>query len=158
MVEGSADKSYELCLINIHESVSTCLWKITLVCLGLSYGGVVLYIIRHKPCTCKPIFALDRCTTQNVYTKTLTACSQKGLSCVPNNVTSPYCSIKGGDIIKMLLKTCSILVFATPPNFQRGGFGKIHNRPQQGGKWSLGHHFFHNRGSQISEITKLATL
>ena len=42
MVEESADKSYELCLINIHESVSTCLWKTTLVCLGMSYGGVVV--------------------------------------------------------------------------------------------------------------------
>ena len=40
MVEESADKSYELCLINIHESVSTCLWKTTVVCLGMSYGGV----------------------------------------------------------------------------------------------------------------------
>ena len=41
MVEESADKSYELCLINIHESVSTCLWKTTLVCLDMSYGGNV---------------------------------------------------------------------------------------------------------------------
>ena len=40
MVEESADKSDESFLINIHESVPTCLWKTTLVCLGLSYGGV----------------------------------------------------------------------------------------------------------------------
>ena len=39
MVEESVDKSYELCLIDIHESVSTCLWQTTLVCLGMSYGG-----------------------------------------------------------------------------------------------------------------------
>ena len=30
MVEGNADKSYELRLINIHEAVSICLWKTTL--------------------------------------------------------------------------------------------------------------------------------
>ena len=42
MVEESADKLNELCFINIHESVSTCLLKTTLVCLGLSYGGVIL--------------------------------------------------------------------------------------------------------------------
>ena len=41
MVEESADNSYELCLINIHESVSACLWKTTVVYLSMSYGGVV---------------------------------------------------------------------------------------------------------------------
>ena len=38
MVEESADKSYELCLIDIHESVSTCLWKTTLVCPMVVWG------------------------------------------------------------------------------------------------------------------------
>ena len=46
MVEKSADKSYELCLINIHVLVSTCLWKTTVVCLGMSYGGVIIHIPR----------------------------------------------------------------------------------------------------------------
>ena len=49
MVEESADKSYELCIINIHESISTCLWKTTLVCLSMSYGGVTDVAYSKRP-------------------------------------------------------------------------------------------------------------
>ena len=46
MVEESADKSYELCLINILELVSTCLWKATLeslVCLIVVWLQAYMY-------------------------------------------------------------------------------------------------------------------
>ena len=41
MEEDGADKSYELCLIYIHESISTYLWKATLVCLMVVWSESV---------------------------------------------------------------------------------------------------------------------